>query len=165
MFWNEYKIKGKRDNVFIESNGGSTFNQYEYDNIMVYLTRNLEELILNEVKDLMIKWINDDKMELVVTSIYGIRKYQNGAIVKKHIDICSTHIFGAVINIDQNVNEDWLFVIFDHKNNKHEILMQPQDIVLYEAASCSHSRPKPLNGQFYANVFIHFKPKTWLCPF
>jgi Ankyrin repeats (3 copies) len=30
--------------------------------------------------------------------------------------------------------------------------------LLYEGASVIHGRPYPLNGQFYANVFVHFEP-------
>jgi hypothetical protein len=36
--------------------------------------------------------------------------------------------------------------------------MVPGDMVLYESGSLMHARPFPLNGKFYANVFIHFEP-------
>ena len=69
------------------------------------------------------------------------------------------------MNIDQDLLEDWPFVVFDHDHITHEIVMKPQDLVLYEASSFPHSRPYPLNRNSYANAFIHFKLKTWTCPF
>jgi prolyl 4-hydroxylase len=36
--------------------------------------------------------------------------------------------------------------------------MAPGDMVLYESHSVIHGRPFPLNGKFYANVFVHFEP-------
>ena len=33
--------------------------------------------------------------------------------------------------------------------------------LLYESARLLHSRPHPLQGDFYTNFFIHFRPKHW----
>lgn len=30
--------------------------------------------------------------------------------------------------------------------------------VLYEGASCSHGRVEPLDGDWFANVFVHMAP-------
>merc|ERR1719421_1104674 len=36
--------------------------------------------------------------------------------------------------------------------------MEPGDIVLYESHTVVHGRPAPLQGRFFANVFVHFMP-------
>ena len=33
--------------------------------------------------------------------------------------------------------------------------------LLYESARLLHSRPHPLQGDFYTNFFIHYRPKHW----
>jgi len=36
--------------------------------------------------------------------------------------------------------------------------MSPGDMVFYESARCMHGRPEPLQGQFYVNLFSHYRP-------
>jgi hypothetical protein len=36
--------------------------------------------------------------------------------------------------------------------------MAPGDMVLYESSTVVHGRPAPLQGRYFANVFIHFMP-------
>ncbi len=31
-------------------------------------------------------------------------------------------------------------------------------MIMYEGATCIHSRQVPLKGRSFANVFVHFKP-------
>lgn len=42
-------------------------------------------------------------------------------------------------------------------------VLQPQDLVFYESATCLHGRPKPMRGGYFANVFTHFCPADWDC--
>jgi hypothetical protein len=35
--------------------------------------------------------------------------------------------------------------------------MQEGDIVYYESARCLHGRMKPLMGEFYVNIFAHYR--------
>ncbi|CAN0449296.1 unnamed protein product [Ectocarpus sp. 8 AP-2014] len=37
--------------------------------------------------------------------------------------------------------------------------MKPRDLVLYESATCVHGRPSTFHGNYYANAFVHYKPK------
>lgn len=55
------------------------------------------------------------------------------------------------------MTEPWILEVFDHQSVAHNITMKPGDMVLYESHSVIHGRPYPLNGDFYANVFIHFE--------
>lgn len=59
----------------------------------------------------------------------------------------------------QDVEEDWPLMIYDHAGNDYNITMKPRDLVLYESATCIHGRPSTLNGNYYANAFVHYKPR------
>lgn len=59
----------------------------------------------------------------------------------------------------QDVEEDWPLMIYDHAGNDYNITMKPRDLVLYESAVCVHGRPSTFHGNFYANMFVHYKPQ------
>ena len=123
--------------------------------ILVDLSAELREEIHDTLKTMMESWCNK---ELVPTFVYGIRSYQRGAALKCHQDRVETHIISAIINVDQKVDEDWPLSIDDNYYRNHEVFLQPGEIIFYEGGRLSHGRPKPLNGDFFANIFCHFKP-------
>ena len=92
------------------------------------------------------------------TFVYGIREYQNGAVLMPHRDRKETHIISAIINIAKDVIDDWPLVIEDHFYRKHEVFLEPGEIIFYESARLLHGRPQPLNGKGYANIFCHYMP-------
>ncbi len=66
------------------------------------------------------------------------------------------------MQVDQNVDEGWPLLLVDLKGEKKEVLLQPGQMLLYESAKVPHGRQRPLNGTFYDNVFVHFRPsKAW----
>jgi len=56
------------------------------------------------------------------------------------------------------MREPWHVEIYDHADRLHEITMDEGDIVYYESARCLHGRMRPLNGEFYVNLFAHYRP-------
>jgi prolyl 4-hydroxylase len=58
-----------------------------------------------------------------------------------HVDTVNTHVVSAIINVDQDVDEDWPLLILDHADNEVNLVMQPGDMVLYESAKLLHGRP------------------------
>ena len=101
---------------------------------------------------------NWSQIQLEPTFVYGIREYKEGAILVPHRDRDETHIVSAIINIDKEVSEDWPLVIEDHNQKKHEVFLDPGEILFYESAKLLHGRPYPLKGKRYANIFCHYKP-------
>lgn len=91
------------------------------------------------------------------SSLYGIRVYTSGSILAPHVDR-DPLITSAIINIGQDLDEDWPLEVYDHVGRAHNITMKPGDMVLYESHSVLHGRPFPLEGKYYANIFVHFKP-------
>jgi hypothetical protein len=57
------------------------------------------------------------------------------------------------------VDKPWPVDVMDHQGQFHSIPLVPGEMALYEGASCPHGRQAPLEGDFYANVFIHMTPE------
>jgi len=120
---------------------------------------NTAKSVFTQLKPMAEKWIKN-RIELVGTSIYGIRKYTRGAWLLSHLDHLKTHVVSAILNIKQNVEEDWPLQIFDHDGNIHEIILAPGEMVWYESAKLVHARIKPLKGKSFENVFVHYMPRS-----
>jgi len=128
-----------------------------------YFFRSLDGTVLEDIyaqmRPMAQDWI-DNKVELSGTSIYGIRKYTRGAWLHGHLDHLRSHVISAILNIKQDVDEDWPLQIFDHSGQVHEVLLQPGEMVWYESASLVHGRVKPLNGSYFENLFVHYMPRS-----
>ncbi len=122
---------------------------------LVELSEPLKAAIHGALAPQLCEW---SQQSLVPTYVYGIRDYHHGAILKPHRDRLQTHIVSAIINVAQDTLEDWPLVIEDNDYRRHEILLQPGELVFYEGARLLHGRPIPLNGKHYANIFVHFMP-------
>lgn len=79
------------------------------------------------------------------SSFYGIRVYTSGSILAPHVDR-DPLISSAIINVGQDVDEEWPLEVYDHEGLAHNITMTPGDVVLYESHSVLHGRPFPLRG-------------------
>jgi len=114
----------------------------------------LKNKIWDAARETIEQWTGEN---LTPSSLYGIRIYEEGAILAPHVDrlplVCS-----AIINVAQDVDEDWPIEVYGHDGKAYNITMEPGDMVLYESHSVIHGRPFPLKGRSYANVFIHFEP-------
>ncbi|MCS5581185.1 MAG: 2OG-Fe(II) oxygenase [Gammaproteobacteria bacterium] len=126
---------------------------------LIDLSAELRQEIHDNLKASMEQWSGK---ELLPTYVYGIRIYHRGAILKCHRDRLATHIIGGIINVSQDVDEDWPLVIYDHQHRRHSITLKPGEIVFYESGSLIHGRPSPLNGSAFANLFCHFMPVDYV---
>ena len=89
--------------------------------------------------------------ELTPTSLYGIRKYTEGAVLATHVDRMPL-VTSAIINVAQDVDEPWPLEVYGHDGRAYNITMEPGEMILYESHSVLHGRPFPLKGRYYANV-------------
>jgi len=92
--------------------------------------------------------------------VYGLRKYTRGATLLSHLDHLETHVVSAILNIAQDVDEDWPLQIMDHNGNPHEIILAPGQMIWYESAKLVHARIKPLKGKSFENMFVHYMPRS-----
>ena len=117
----------------------------------------LRSKIWDATKDILQQWTG---VQLSPTSLYGIRIYTDGAVLAPHVDR-NPLVISAIINVAQDVKEDWPLEVIGHDGKAYNITMELGDMILYESHSVIHGRPFPLNGQFYANVFCHFEPLAY----
>lgn len=141
----------------VESTSGPCMNQRVAPSLVTHITPNKKDILNKELKPILQEWYNGPEA-IKLTSIYGIRRYTNGSVLRMHVDTANTHVVSAIINVDQSVDKDWPIVILDHDYNEHSVVMKPGDMLLYESAKLLHGRPDVFIGDHYDNIFIHFQP-------
>lgn len=158
-----------KGNDEVEWPGINTYhNMWEVPPTILHINQNkhkgggisLQNKIWEMAKNILQEWTGQ---ELSPVSLYGIRLYHNGSILAPHVDRFPL-VTSAIINVDQDVDEDWPLEVYGHDGKATNVSMQPGDMVLYESHSVIHGRPFPLKGKFYANIFVHFEPIGSLDP-
>ena len=117
----------------------------------IELKRNLWEATQTTISE----WTGGQAISPV--SMYGIRVYHNNSVLVPHVDRLPL-VASAMINVAQDVEEDWPIEIYDHAGTAHNVTLQPGDMLLFESHSVIHGRPFAMKGNFYAMLFIHFEP-------
>jgi prolyl 4-hydroxylase len=100
-------------------------------------------------------------LELIGAACYGIRVYQAGSYLHNHVDTVTTHHISSSICVDSRLNSPWPFYIEDIDGRPHEISLHPGEMLFYESARLKHGRPYPLDGDYYAAIFVHYTPVGW----
>ena len=68
----------------------------------------------------------------------------------------------VIVNVGQSESDaPWPLRILDHSGGAHDVTLEPGEALFYESARLLHARPEPLQGQWFANVFVHFQPVGW----
>lgn len=161
-FWESHKDKEHEKEEWPP--GNTILNHWSSPSYLVPILKNnnsvrghgsqLAKAIWDETKMLMQDWTGQ---ELEHCNMYGIRVYTEGSIVNPHVDRFP-FVMSAIINVAQDVDEDWPMEFIGHDGKAINITMQPGDMVLFESHSVLHGRPFPLKGKYYANIFVHFEP-------
>jgi len=125
------------------------------------------QVVIEEVRDVLQRWISKGTSSsnsmmmttpLIATSMYGIRVYPHGSILAPHVDRLPL-VLSAVINVAQGgMQDDWPLEVIGHDGVAVNLTLQPGEMIVYEGHSVIHGRPFPLNGSYYANLFLHFEP-------
>ena len=155
IFTEKAKIKNKKG----KSNNTKSTDREPLGSSLISLSAELRQDIHDQMKPLMEEWC---EKTLEPTYVYGIREYHNGAILKSHRDRLETHIISAIINVDQDTQEDWPLIIEDNYYRTHHVVLKPGDMVFYEGARLIHGRPLAFKGKSFANIFCHFKPTDYV---
>jgi len=148
------------DGDFIYTDGAQK-KKRKTSSSLVDLTMELKADIHDEIKPLVEKWSGQT---LDPALIYGVREYHEGAVLRMHRDRIETHIFGVIVNVDQDTDVDWPLMIEDNYGRLHSVLFKPGDVFFYESCRLSHGRPTAFEGRAYANLFCHFKPVDYEPP-
>lgn len=129
-------------------NEGNTYtNHWQSPTYMLNIPASLHAVgdlrteIYQTVEKMIHQWINSDedvnKEEFVATSLYGIRIYKEGCLLAPHVDRLPL-VTSAIINVAQDVEEDWPLEVYGHDGKIYNITMKPGDVLLYESHSVIH---------------------------
>mmetsp|Transcript_40120 Transcript_40120/g.72275 ORF Transcript_40120/g.72275 Transcript_40120/m.72275 type:complete len:371 (-) Transcript_40120:164-1276(-) len=168
-FWTNIRIEHETDNddvAFPEGLSGENWptgntyvNYWDRPTKMtsIQVDAKLTSSIWQEANDRMREWIPHAQL-FTRSDIYGIRIYRNGHILAPHVDR-DPLVSSAIINVDQDgMQEPWPLEVYDHQGKAHNVTVEPGEMILYESHSVIHGRPFALKGNYYANIFVHFKP-------
>lgn len=161
--WYAQRIK---DSVTHESiiGGGYTNNHVIPTNhIDLDAFPEVHQEIVREMRYVLQWWT---QQELKHTSSFGIRIYRRGNMLINHVDREDTHLASAVLQVHQEADDDggWPLEVISEKGDRHEVFLQPGEMVLYEGGKFQHGRPMRFRGKEFANVFSHFAPMHWYGP-
>lgn len=96
-------------------------------------------------------------MPLALSYCYGIRCYQRGTFLYNHVDR-QPHFISSTICVDHALNSPWPLHIESVDGQVSQVNIEPGELVFYEGTRLVHGRPYPLDGDFYAGIFIHYYP-------
>ena len=99
-------------------------------------------------------------MDLLPTVSYGIRSYPDGSVLNLHRDQIRSHVLSCIIYVDRKSPENWALDYYDHKHKHHEVFFEKGDVLLYESLNV-HGRTTPFEGEFYRNMYFHWRPAVW----
>jgi prolyl 4-hydroxylase len=114
----------------------------------------LRREIWDSAEDILQQWTGQ---RLAPSAFWGIRVYHNDSILATHVDF-TPRVISVIINVDQDVEEDWPLEVWGHDGKVYNVTLKPGDMALYESHSVIHGRPYPFRGKYFANVFVHFEP-------
>eukprot|EP00008_Paramoeba_atlantica_P010164 CAMPEP_0201488686 /NCGR_PEP_ID=MMETSP0151_2-20130828/19322_1 /ASSEMBLY_ACC=CAM_ASM_000257 /TAXON_ID=200890 /ORGANISM="Paramoeba atlantica, Strain 621/1 / CCAP 1560/9" /LENGTH=358 /DNA_ID=CAMNT_0047874037 /DNA_START=31 /DNA_END=1107 /DNA_ORIENTATION=+ len=155
-FWNENKQKMQPEGWKPQDHH---VNHWESPTYVLPVPNHVRTAIIKAVQPILEEWIGGET-PLEFTSLYGVRIYKNNSYLLNHVDRSATHAVSAIIQVDQKVDEDWMLEVLGHDEKVNHLTLSPAEMILYESASVVHGRPEKFQGDFYANTFVHFRPKN-----
>ena len=96
-------------------------------------------------------------MPLILSHCYGIRCYQRGTFLYNHVDR-QPHFISSTICVDHALNSPWPLHIENVDGQMSQVNMEPGELIFYEGTRLVHGRPYPLDGDYYAGIFVHYHP-------
>jgi prolyl 4-hydroxylase len=149
---NVQKFKSEPRQGFIQ-----TENKRSYPSLL-FQDEEFNQQLMNDLQPDHEEWSG---LQLKKAACYGIRVYQPRSYLYNHVDRARTHIVSSTICVDHRLDKNWPLYIEDLKGNPHEVSIEPGEMVFFEGASLKHGRPYALEGEYYANIFVHYTPVGW----
>ena len=91
---------------------------------------------------------------------YGMRIYRSGQRATMQVDRPGTHVVSSMLVVAQDVDAPWPFQL-ELAERRHELHLQPGQMLLYEGAASPHGHLVPLAGRAYVVLFLHYCPVDW----
>ncbi|WP_411868648.1 prolyl hydroxylase family protein [Vulcanococcus limneticus] len=91
---------------------------------------------------------------------YGIRSYGPGSVLHVHRDRVETHVISCIVHVADRAPQPWLLDFIDHEGERHAVCFEPGTMLFYESL-CPHARTQPFAGEYYRNMYFHWRPRQW----
>ena len=125
---------------------------------LIFQHEEFNQRLMSDLQPAHEEW---SKLKLKKAACYGIRVYQSGSYLYNHVDRARTHVVSSTICVDRKLHKEWPLYIEDFDGNPHEVFIEPGEMVFFEGALLKHGRPYALDGEYYANIFVHYTPEGW----
>lgn len=83
----------------------------------------MQKMVWRLARPVLEEWTG---MRLSPVSMYGVRIYKNNSILAPHVDRMPL-VTSCIINLDQDLDEDWPLEVFDHDGNAHNVTVSLED--------------------------------------
>ena len=155
-FYNENKDR-RRPESFPKD--GTQINTREIPTYMMHIPGDKKRWIAQVMEPLLSEWSG---VPLKYSTMYGLREYVKGAVLKGHVDRIETHIISAIIHVTHTPqNISWPLEVISWDGERHYIEDGDCDMVFYESSKLIHGRPSTYQGESWVNAFLHFRPNPW----
>lgn len=91
---------------------------------------------------------------------FGIRSYGPGSVLHLHRDRVDTHVISCIVHVADRAPAAWPLDFIDHDGEHHRVCFEPGTMLFYESL-CPHGRLQPFAGEYYRNMYFHWRPRRW----
>ena len=147
-----HRFKSEPSDGFIETENPRAFPS------LLYQDEAFNQQLLSDLQPAHEAWSG---LPIRKAACYGIRVYQPKSYLYNHVDRAGTHVVSSTVCVDSRLSKPWPLYIEDNEGCPHEVSIEPGEMVFFEGARLKHGRPYPLEGEYYANTFIHYTPLDW----
>jgi prolyl 4-hydroxylase len=91
---------------------------------------------------------------------YGIRSYGPGSVLHVHRDRVDTHVISCIVHVADRAPQPWPLDFIDHQGGHHSLCFE-QGMMLFYESLCPHARTQPFAGEYYRNMYFHWRPRDW----
>ncbi|MEB3354623.1 MAG: 2OG-Fe(II) oxygenase [Cyanobacteriota bacterium] len=121
------------------------------------ISQELKSLAYSEITPRIEEWAG---VELEPSWGYGIRSYGRGSILHVHRDRVDTHVVSCIVHVDDQSDKPWALDFIDHEGEHHGVTFERGTMLFYESL-CPHARIIPFAGEYYRNMYFHWRPRDW----
>lgn len=121
------------------------------------ISAELMELAYAEITPLIETWAG---CSLERSWGYGIRSYGPGSVLHVHRDRVDTHVISCIVHVADCAPQPWPLDFIDHDGGRHAVCFEAGKMLFYESL-CPHARTEPFTGEYYRNMYFHWRPRDW----
>jgi len=155
-YWLKNRHKKTRESF---SKDGTQLNVNEVQTYLLMLPQAEKAFVTRHLQPIL-EEISGEKLKY--STLYGLREYRKGAVIKSHTDRVETHIISALIHVYHEPEDaQWEVEVTGFDGKRYRIVDHEGEYIYYESSKLIHGRPDPFTYDSWVNCFLHFRPVTW----